>query len=340
MNKEERKPRIGIIPGDPSGIGPELIAKFLCDEEVTTENNVLLIGDRHVFELGQSQADKSYNLVPVDARSEDWIHTPSFAFFENHTIESEDVVIGEVTLESGLSAMANLNLGLDLIKQGIIEALVFAPFNKEALKLGGLQFQDELHHMKDYLNYDGYITELNTLEGFWTSRVTSHIALKEVSNAITEKKIINAIELIDRTLKRSGVKHPKIAVAALNPHAGDGGNFGTEEIDVISPSVKKAGLKQIAVDGPWPSDTVFLKYTKGEVDAIVTMYHDQGQIALKLMGFDKGVTVLGGIPHPITTPAHGTAFDIAGKGIADIGAFRNAFELAGIMVMNWDQIGG
>ena len=334
-----RKPKIGIIPGDPSGIGPELIAKLLCYEEVANQDaHVLLIGDQHVLELGQSQADKFYNLTPVDVWNEDWVHTPSYAFFENTTIEPEQVVIREVTLESGISAMSNLNLALDLLKQGIIEALVFAPFNKEALKLGGLQFQDELHHMKDYLNYDGYITELNTLNGFWTSRVTSHIALKEVSDAITEQRVINSIELIDRTLKRSGVKRPRIAVAALNPHAGDGGNFGREEIDVIKPSVKKAELKQIAVDGPWPSDTVFLKYTKGEVDAIVTMYHDQGQIAIKLMGFDQGVTVLGGIPHPITTAAHGTAFDIAGKGIADLGAFRNAFELAGTMVMHWDQI--
>ena len=340
MKSEKRKPKIGIIHGDPSGIGPELIAKFLCDEEIATQNNVLLIGDRHVFEMGKDQAEKSYNLVPVDARNQDWTHIPSFAFYENQTIEPDEVVIGEVTLESGISAMTNLNLGLDLLKHGIIEALVFAPLNKEALKLGGLQFQDELHHMKDYLNFDGYITELNTLDGFWTSRVTSHIALKEVAMAITEEKIINAIELIDRTLKRSGVKRPRIAVAALNPHAGDGGNYGTEEIDVIAPSVKKAGCRQIAVDGPWPSDTVFLKYTRGEVEAIVTMYHDQGQIALKLMGFDKGVTVLGGIPHPITTPAHGTAFDIAGKGIADIGAFRNAFKLAGTMVMNWEQTGG
>ena len=337
---EERKPKIGIIPGDPSGIGPELIAKLLCDEEVVSQHNVLLVGDRHVFELGQNHTGKSYDLVPVDPWEDDWTQTPTYPFFENTTIEPEEIKIAEVTLASGISAMANLNLGLDLLREKVIEALVFAPFNKEALKLGGLKFQDELHHMKDYLNYDGYITELNTLDGFWTSRVTSHIALKEVSNAITETRIINSIELIDRTLKRSGVKRPRIAVAALNPHAGDGGNFGTEEIDVISPSVKKAGRKQIAVDGPWPSDTVFLKYTRGEVDAIVTMYHDQGQIALKLMGFDRGVTVLGGIPYPITTAAHGTAFDIAGEGIADLGAFRNAFLLAGTMVKNWDQVNG
>ena len=332
-----RKPKIGIIPGDPSGIGPELVAKLLDDPQVAASNDVLLIGDRHVFELGQAQASHSYDLMAVDVWRGDWTQISPFAFYENPTIEPDNVVIGEVTLESGISAMSNLNLGLDLLKAGIVEALVFAPFNKEALKLGGLRFQDELHHMKDYLEYDGYITELNTLDGFWTSRVTSHIALKEVSGEITESRIMNSIELIDRTLKRAGVKRPRIAVAALNPHAGDGGNFGTEEIDVIYPSVQEASQKQIAVDGPWPSDTVFLKCKRGEVDAIVTMYHDQGQIALKLMGFDRGVTVLGGIPFPIATAAHGTAFDIAGKGVADIGAFRNAFELAGNMVMNWDQ---
>ncbi len=334
------KPKIGIIPGDPGGIGPELIAKLLCDEQSISNNNVLLIGDRHVFELGQKQSGLTYKLVAVDAWNDNWSSYPVYAMHENQTIEPDRVVIGKVTMEAGISAMTNLNLGLDLLRNGIIDALVFAPFNKEALKLGGLQFQDELHHIKNFLDYDGYITELNTLDGFWTSRVTSHIALKDVVAAISEDRIINSIELIDRTLKHSGIARPKIAVAALNPHAGDGGNFGTEEIDLISPSVNKAAMKQIAVNGPWPSDTIFLKYKKGEVDAIVTMYHDQGQIALKLLGFDRGVTVLGGIPYPITTAAHGTAFDIAGKGVADSGAFRNAFDLAGKMVMNWDHGNG
>ncbi|MEQ9314356.1 MAG: 4-hydroxythreonine-4-phosphate dehydrogenase PdxA, partial [Henriciella sp.] len=130
---------------------------------------------------------------------------------------------------------------------------------------------------------------------------------------------------------------PRIAVAALNPHAGDGGNFGREEIDIIEPAVRKLAETQMAVEGPLPSDTVFLRVTRGELDAVVTMYHDQGQIALKLLGFDRGVTVQGGLPVPVTTPAHGTAFDIAGRGEADLGATRAAFALACSMVADRER---
>ena len=125
-----------------------------------------------------------------------------------------------------------------------------------------------------------------------------------------------------------------MAVAALNPHAGDNGKFGREEIDLIEPEIESFKLKQMNVSGPWPSDTVFLKAQRGEVDAVVTMYHDQGQIAIKLLGFDRGVTVAGGLPIPIATPAHGTAFDIAGKGIANAGAIQKAFELLIRMATN------
>ena len=134
--------------------------------------------------------------------------------------------------------------------------------------------------------------------------------------------------MLHRTLKRAGIKRPKIAVAGLNPHAGDGGNFGDEEIDIVAPAINKLKDMQLSIRGPLPSDTIFLKARAREVDGVVTMYHDQGQIALKLMGFDRGVTVHGGLPFPITTPAHGSAFDIAGMGKADCGATTAAFGVA------------
>lgn len=189
--------------------------------------------------------------------------------------------------------------------------------------------------MAEYLGVKGYISEVNTLEGIWTSRVTSHIALRDVADTVSEERICEAILLIDGLLRRSGIKRPRISVAALNPHAGDGGNFGNEELVVIRPAVEKMAARQLAVDGPWPSDTVFLKAKAGEIDAVVTMYHDQGQIALKLMGFDRGVSVLGGLPVPVATPAHGTAFDIAGKGVAEVSAMRAAFRTVCDMVSNW-----
>ena len=329
-------PKIGVIPGDPSGIGPELVARLLADD-CAKKADILLIGDRNVFELGQKQAGFEHAMTEVDASRDDWTAAERFAFHPMHTIADDEIKIGENTEASGRSTLRVLDQALAFVQAGVIDAIVFAPFNKASMHLAGIGHSDELHYMAEKLGVTSYISELNTLDGMWTSRVTSHIALKDVAETITGDRIKEATHLIDRTLRSAGFDRPRIAVAALNPHAGDGGNFGREEIDVIEPAVQELAKTQMAVTGPLPSDTVFLKVTRKEIDAVVTMYHDQGQIALKLLGFDRGVTVQGGLPVPVSTPAHGTAFDIAGQGKADVGATRAAFEIACTMVSNWDK---
>ncbi len=332
------KPRIGILPGDPGGIGPELVAKVLDDQSLRDRARILLIGDKPVFDLGQTQANVRHELERVDSRSEAWTDSERVPIHHNETIDPGDIRVGSVARASGRSSLANLDLALDLAQEGRIDAIVFGPFNKAALHAAGMETEDELQYMAARLDVQDHASELNTLDGLWTSRVTSHIALRDVADSISEERIAKAVWLIDRTLRRTGLRRPRIAVAALNPHAGDGGNFGREEIDVIRPAVEGLARRQLAVDGPWPSDTVFLKARRGEIDAVVTMYHDQGQIALKLMGFDRGVTVLGGLPIPIATPAHGTAFDIAGRGVADTGAIRAALAMACDMVEHWTAV--
>jgi len=278
-----------------------------------------------------------FAMTSCDGRSDDWASLPDFALHAMETINPDDVNIAEVTYAGGHSALTNLNCALEMARDGIIDAIMFGPFNKPGLIEAGLGHEDELHYMAEFLGVESYISELNTLNGIWTSRVSSHIPLKDVHDFINEHRILQAVDLLDKTLRRSGVDRPRLSVAALNPHAGDNGNFGMEEIEVIGPAVEKLQYKQVNVDGPWPSDTVFLKAKAGKVDGIITMYHDQGQIALKLMGFDRGVTVQGGIPFPVTTPAHGTAFDIAGGGTADVGATREAFLVACNMVSHWEK---
>ncbi|MFZ9068713.1 MAG: 4-hydroxythreonine-4-phosphate dehydrogenase PdxA [bacterium] len=332
------KPRIALIPGDPSGIGPELLAKLLAEPGLSEEADVLVIGDRHVLELGQQQAGMKNTFKPIDPLKSEWLSADSgsFAFHSTQTISIDDVRISEATQSSGASVLNTLNVALDFAKDGIVDAVVFAPFNKQAMHFAGLGHDDELHYMATRLKVNNYISELNTFDGMWTSRVTSHIALKDVAERINEHSIGEAVRLIHGVLCNSGIASPKISVAALNPHAGDGGNFGREEIDIIAPAVQSLQAAGLPVDGPWPSDTVFLKAIAKEIDAVVTMYHDQGQIALKLLGFSRGVTVQGGIPFPVTTPAHGTAFDIAGQGKANLGATRAAFDLACKMVSHWN----
>lgn len=329
------KPRIGVIPGDPGGIGPELVAKLLDDPVLMDRARILLIGDEPVFEMGQAQTGINHALERVDARTGSWAAAAGIPIHHNPTIDPDDITVARVSAASGRSSLANLDLALDLATEGQIDAIVFGPFNKAALHAAGMGHADELHYMAARLGVRSLASELNALDGLWTSRVTSHIALREVADSISEERIAEAVTLMDRTLRRTGLQRPRIAVAALNPHAGDGGNFGREEIDVIGPAVETLARRQLAVDGPWPSDRVFLKAKRGEIDAVVTMYHDQGQIALKLMGFDRGVTVLGGLPVPIATPAHGTAFDIADRGIADAGAMRAALAMACDMVEHW-----
>jgi 4-hydroxy-L-threonine phosphate dehydrogenase PdxA len=178
------------------------------------------------------------------------------------------------------------------------------------------------------LGHEGHFAEMNVLDGQWMSRVTGHLSMREALDQITKPNIVDAIQLADRTMRRAGIARPRLAVAALNPHAGEGGLFGREEIDIIGPAVAEAAAHGVDCRGPFPADTIYLKAFAGEYDGVVAMYHDQGQIATKLRGFNRGVTVTAGLDTVFTTPAHGTAFDIVGKGVASTGALESAVRLA------------
>jgi len=239
-----------------------------------------------------------------------------------------DVTPATATIEGGRFATDNFRRALRLAESGRADAVFFTPFNKKAMRLAYPGYDDEVRFINDVLGRAVSAGEFNILGDLWNARVTSHIPLSQVPGAITEAAILRSLRLTHDAMTAAGFARPRIAVAALNPHAGDGGNFGREEIDLIEPAVQKGSTEGIAVDGPFPSDTVFLRAKGGQYDAVLTMYHDQGQIAMKLMGFERGVTMLGGYPFPICTPAHGTAYDIAGRGIANPGAAREAFLLA------------
>ena len=247
-------------------------------------------------------------------------------------LQMDGVRVGEASETCGRYALDSFRRASALCKSGELDGFCFAPMNKESLRLGGNTHEDDLRFVADELEHEGYCCELNTTGGLWTSRVTSHIPLKDVASLITEEGILDAVKMAHQTLLDAGISVPRIGVAALNPHAGDGGNFGTEEGDIIEPAVKQVQQLGIKADGPHPADTIFVRAQRGEFDAVVTMYHDQGQIAMKLMGFDHGVTVLGGLPVPVTTPAHGTAFDIAGKGKANPDALKAAWKVLQNMV--------
>lgn len=325
--------------GDPSGIGPELTAKLLSNEENRLRADVLVIGDPLVWERGMHDAGAELSYQAVDALPDRWPDHHSEVDNESvcllHALDVEQPVEqGKASAEAGRYVLDSSRIALELAQTGLLDGICFAPFNKQAMHLAGSPFEDDLRYFAHVLEYDEYVGELNVMGDLWSARVTSHVPLKEVANHITERTIRDAVLLANCSLQRAGIAHPKIAVAALNPHAGEGGLFGREEIDLINPVVQQlaAENQECEITGPYPSDTVFLKARDGHFDAVVTMYHDQGQVAMKLMGFSKGVTVHGGLPIVVTTPAHGTAFDIVGMGKADPGAIEAAFQLACQMV--------
>jgi 4-hydroxythreonine-4-phosphate dehydrogenase len=238
---------------------------------------------------------------------------------------------GVAVAAGGAFALANYSTGLRLAAAGQVAAVCFTPFNKAAMRLAHPPYDDEISYTSGILGVDCPASEFNILEGLWNARVTSHVPLSKVASMITTPRVLSDIRLTHASLLDAGLAAPRIGVAALNPHAGDGGNFGHEDDRIIRPAVEQARAEGIDAEGPFPSDTVFVRATKGQFDAVLTMYHDQGQIAMKLIGFDRGVTLLGGFPFPICTPAHGSAYDIAGKGVANLGASKAAVMLAAKM---------
>ena len=324
------KPVVALTLGDPAGIGAELVARLLARPETTRTANVVLVGDPWLWQDGQTIAGTALQLDPVAtlAAVRGRADTSRAAFLAVDTVQPEQVHRGQAEAAGGASVLQVLNRCMDAAQAGEIDAITFAPLNKFAMKQGGLKHEDELHHFAQYLGVTGYFCEFNTLGGLWTARISSHVPLKDVARYIDKQRIVDATTLIYRSLQASGNAAPRVAVAGFNPHNGDGGTCGREEIDVIAPAVAELNALGMPVVGPFPADTIFLRARDGELDAIVTMYHDQGQIAIKLLGFSQGVTVQGGLPIPITTPAHGTAYDIAGLGKADVDATANAFAIA------------
>lgn len=317
----QNRPRIALTLGDPAGVGPELAVKLLARPETTQVAEVYVLADRVEVEAAAAAAGVTVPLADEPAPG-------SAVLLDDNSAPAEPIAIGQVSQAAGERAMHQLRRAVALANEGKVEAILFTPLNKTSLKLGGMNEEDELRWFARELNYTGTTSELNVLPGLWTARVTSHIPISEVAERITPENVTAAIRLLHGVLSDSGLEAPRLAVCALNPHAGENGNFGREEIDQIAPGIAEAVAAGINATGPFPSDTVFLAAKRGDFDGVVTMYHDQGQIAMKLIGFDRGVTIQGGLPIVIATPAHGTAFDIVGQNIAGLGATEHAFELA------------
>lgn len=322
-----RRPRLALLLGDPNGIGPEIGVKLLARPELLAQADVVVYTDPAILEAGERVAGTKIDMSRCSPRSLRFEPCrPALAAI--NLLYGAPITPGEATQAGGRAALHALGMAADAALRGEVDGIVFAPLNKHAMRLGGLVQEDELRFLQQKFDVTGFVSEFNITGALWTSRVTSHIPLRDVASAITKEGVSSAVRIADRYLKAAGNAAPRIAVAGLNPHAGDGGSIGSEEIDIIAPAIEGSRAEGIDARGPLSPDTLFLAARRGDFDAVVSMYHDQGQIAMKLMGFDSGVTLHGGLPVPVATCASGSAFDIVGRNVARPDGLIEAFKLA------------
>ncbi|MFC7787739.1 PdxA family dehydrogenase [Microbacterium sp. MAHUQ-60] len=311
-------PAVALTAGDPAGVGPELLVRLLRELRGQDEGSIVVVSSEAELAQGLMQAGFDADV--------DQLISGAQATLEEVVCDHPGPV-GDVSAASGRWALMALNRALELHADGRVAGLQFGPLNKTSLHLGGMTEPDEMRWFEARLGPTASASEVNVSTTFWTSRVTSHVALREVADLVTAEAVRDSVLLLHGLLSASGVARPRLAVCALNPHAGEHGLFGDEEITAIAPGIALAAESDVEVSGPFPCDTLFRRGFDGTYDGIVTMYHDQGQIALKTRAFDGGVTLEAGLALPICTPAHGTAFDIVGSGRASLDSTLNAYRL-------------
>ncbi len=320
------EPLLAITMGDPSGVGPEIIALAL--EEDNFSRNSLVIGDIDRLKVGARKAGSStrYRVAESACRAGSDRQVPVLQV----GLVDQSVPFGQLSAHSGECAYQCIIKAIGLAMEGSVDAVVTAPINKESLQLAGHIYPGHTEILAERTETEETVMML-AAGSMRVLHVTTHIPLSQVSGAISTERIVRVLELGDDALKKMGIKKPLFAVAGLNPHAGEGSIFGDEEELIIAPAVELAIDRGIRVEGPIPPDVVFLKMHRGKYDAIIAMYHDQGHIPLKLLAFESGVNVSLGLPIIRTSVDHGTAFDIAGKGLADPGSLVEALRLAASM---------
>ncbi len=321
------RPIVGITMGDPSGIGPEIIIKSFENEQIRN-NSVIVIGDFNVMQSAYDLLNvNSFELRGVNSISGCSFSREILNIFDLKLIRKGGLETAKVNTASGAAAFEALRKAIELATKNEIDAIATAPLNKEALHLAGHKYAGHTEILADLTGTEDYAMLLYDSK-LSVIHISTHISLLEAVTGLKRKRIEKVIELADQSMKRLLGKSPRIAVAGINPHAGENGLFGMEEISEIIPAVQNMKAKGFSVEGPMPPDTVFLQAVNGKYDVVVAMYHDQGHIPLKLMGFSTGVNITVGLPFIRTSVDHGTAFEIAWTGKANEESMIHAIKLA------------
>ncbi|MFD2206148.1 4-hydroxythreonine-4-phosphate dehydrogenase PdxA [Kiloniella antarctica] len=332
QTKSKTKPLL-VTMGDPSGIGPEIIIKTFVDGNHATP--AVVVGDPLVMAQALNQYQPGWAIDELnsleDISYDSAFNAKSIPVLRSSSL-SECPAVGQVSSVSGQAAFDAIVLAIKHAKQGDATGIITAPIHKEALAAAGVKYPGHTEILADYGGVDRVAMMLAN-DVLRTVLVSVHCSLRESIERADFKAQISAIRFAHEAVLTLGIKKPRVAVAGLNPHAGEGGLFGDEEINIISPAVKAARFEGIDASGPWPGDTVFMQAREGRFDVVVAQYHDQGLIPIKYMGVEQGVNITLGLPFIRTSPDHGTAFDIAGQGIADPSSFKNALKYAAKLVV-------
>ncbi|MBN1247588.1 MAG: 4-hydroxythreonine-4-phosphate dehydrogenase PdxA [Anaerolineae bacterium] len=338
----DRQPVVAVTIGDVAGIGPEVVAKALAHAEVRESCCPLVIGDLRVF-IDPKFAAPFDDLVPVesvdhpDGGVQDVCASGGVPLLDLHNVRPGEIPIGEISAVAGGAAVAYVLKAAELAMAGRVDAVATAPLNKEAMRLAGYHYIGHTEILTE-LTEAAHVTTMLATPGLRVTHVTRHIPFHKIAPQITTARVLETIVITYDGMRNLGYAHPRLAVAGLNPHNGEGGLLGREELDEIAPAVALAQARGIDAQGPIPADSVFFQAIRGDYDAVVTMYHDQGHIAVKTHGFEKSITITLGLPIIRTSADHGTAFDIAGKGIAAEDSIVAAIVEAALMARQRRQL--
>jgi 4-hydroxythreonine-4-phosphate dehydrogenase len=326
MTKKER-PIIAITMGDAAGIGPEIIVKALQLKEIYSICCPLVVGEGDIMQETIKLVNSPLKLHPVKTIAELKGQLGVIDLLDLHNLDRKEVITGQICKACGKAAMEYIAKAAELALKGEVKAMVTAPINKEATIQAGYGDVGHLEFLARLTGATEYATMLVT-GPLRVVHLTTHYSLKQACDLVTRERILAKLKLTHSSFRQWGIERPRIGVAALNPHAGEGGLFGTEEIKQIAPAVKEAQSLGIDALGPFPADSIFPRAINGEFDVVLAMYHDQGHIPIKVHGFERSVSVALGLPFVRTSVDHGTAFDIAGKGIADSQSLEEAIKTA------------
>jgi len=328
----DRRPLLAVTMGDPAGTGPEIITKALADAEVRSACRPLVVGDAVVMRDALGITKVPGQVRAIADVSEATFDRRLIEVLDLHNVDASRLARGRVSAMAGKAAYEYVKRATELALAGQVGGIVTSAINKEALNAAGYRYDGHTGLLAELCGTRD-VTMMLVAGGLRVAHVSTHVSLREALERVRPERIVKVLRLLQEGLERLGIARPRLAVAGLNPHAGEGGLFGDEEIHYIVPAIEEARRQGIEASGPFPGDTVFFRTLHGEFDGAVAMYHDQGHVAAKMLGIWLGVNVTLGLPIVRTSVEHGTNFDMAGTGASDprslIGALKLASRMAG-----------